>query len=599
MRRTAALLLLLVGVGLVAQVGTARPAAAHATIVTTAPGEDARLPAAPVEVTLQFDEGVSLGAGYARVLDGSGNRVDTGAASVSDATVTVPLRGNLPEDSYVVTYRVVSADSHPVAGAFAFVVGSGDLVPAGAVAAGGDVDPVIAVLLPVARWLGFAGLALGVGGPVFLLSCWPAGWASFRARWLTLAGLGGVGAAGLLSFLLHGPYAAGVGLSGLADPQLLATTGASVYGVTLLLRVVLALLLAVLLVLGFRAAAGGDPAPRSTSVGRVPSTGLVAAGAGTAALLVLGVAAVGHPVAGALPGLAVAVTTVHVAAMTVWLGGLALLLAGMLRPGVSPGVLVTALPRYSRLAAGSVAALVVSGVVQTVREVSTVGALLSTTYGWLLVAKLVLVLGLLAAAGGSRVWVQQRLGGPRSGTRSVVVHAYRADASDSGAADGGDDPVVRRRAESAVAEVGPFRRSVLGEVAVASMVLALSAVLVGTPPARAAVADPVDLTLPLQGSSGAAGTVQVSLDPARPGHNTLHVYVLDETGQLAQPRSLRITVTEAQQQIGPLPVTLQPAGPGHSIGDVQLPTAGTWTLTVAVRLDEFTARTAVTTFPVR
>ena len=49
----------------------------------------------------------------------------------------------------------------------------------------------------------------------------------------------------------------------------------------------------------------------------------------------------------------------------------------------------------------------------------------------------------------------------------------------------------------------------------------------------------------------------------------------------------------------PLPVELQPAGPGHSIGDADVPTPGTWTVTVTVRLDEFTALTADTTFPVR
>jgi copper transport protein len=140
---------------------------------------------------------------------------------------------------------------------------------------------------------------------------------------------------------------------------------------------------------------------------------------------------------------------------------------------------------------------------------------------------------------------------------------------------------------------------VLIEVAVAAVVLALSAVLVGTPPAKAAVADPVDVTLPLQGATGADGSVQLSVDPAQPGPNTLHVYLFDADGQLAQPQSLRVTLTEAEQQIGPLDVELQPAGPGHSVGDAQLPTAGSWTVTVTVRLDEFTALTASTTFPVR
>ena len=61
MRRS--LLLALVGGWLLAFVVTAGPAAAHATLITTDPGEGARVAQVPSAVTLQFSEGVSLGAG--------------------------------------------------------------------------------------------------------------------------------------------------------------------------------------------------------------------------------------------------------------------------------------------------------------------------------------------------------------------------------------------------------------------------------------------------------------------------------------------------------------------------------------------------------
>jgi len=132
------------------------------------------------------------------------------------------------------------------------------------------------------------------------------------------------------------------------------------------------------------------------------------------------------------------------------------------------------------------------------------------------------------------------------------------------------------------------------------VVLALSAVLVGTPPARAQVAQPVDVTLPVQTAAGESGSVQVSVDPAATGPNTLHVYLLDEQGQLTQPVDIRVSLTEPTQEIGPIDVALEPAGPGHYVGDgMAIPGAGTWTLAVTVRLDEFTAGTASTTFPVR
>ncbi len=590
--RPALLLLVLLAGWLGLGVATAGPAAAHAELVSTDPGEGARLEEVPGQVTLRFTESVSLGAGYARVLGEGGERVDTGAASVDGETVTVPLRGDLPDASYVVTYRIVSADSHPISGAYAFVVGDGELADAGAVAEDADVDPVVAAALPASRALGFAGLAAGLGVPAFLVLCWPGGWASPTMRRLTTAGLVTAAVAAVLTFLLQGPYSAGAGLGSLLDPALVAATGGSSFGLTTLGRGALALLLAALLVPLWRRAA----APTAQE-----ATGLAVIAGG----VVLTTAAVGHPVAGPLPVFATAVTAVHVAAMALWLGGLAALLAGLVRPGAEAGELAAALPRWSRLASGSVAALVVTGVVQSVREVGSPAALVSTPYGWVLLGKLALVLLLLAAAGVSRVWVQQHLGTSRprpGGRRRVTAHAFAATgpAAEEGAVAEAARARAAAQARGAVEDVGPLRRSVLVEAAVAAAVLVLSAVLVGTPPARAAVAEPVDVTLPLQSAAGESGSVQLSVDPARAGANTLHVYLFDDEGRLDQPADLRVTLTEPQQEIGPIDVELEPAGPGHWVADgMSIPGAGTWTLAVSARLDEFTATTASTDFPVR
>jgi copper transport protein len=111
----------------------------------------------------------------------------------------------------------------------------------------------------------------------------------------------------------------------------------------------------------------------------------------------------------------------------------------------------------------------------------------------------------------------------------------------------------------------------------------------------------VEVTLPLRSAAGTAGagTVQVFLDPARPGPTTLHLHLRDARGRLVQPRQITVGLSEVQQQIGPLDVELAAAGPGAYVADPVLPSAGTWTLTVTARLDEFTAVTASTVFPVR
>jgi copper transport protein len=593
-RRTAVLLALLVTGWLAAGIGTAGPAAAHASLVSTDPGEGARLPAAPEEVTLRFSEGVSLGAGYARVLGADQERVDAGAASDDGEVLTIPLRGELPEGGYLVTYRVISADSHPVSGAFSFVVGDGELLSPGAGEEQGATDPVVGLLLPVARWAGYAGLALALGAPLLAVAAWPGGWRSARLRRMTTGGAIAVAVAALATFLLQGPYAAGAGVGALLDPALLGATARSGAGWAALARAALAVaLVAALRPVWLR----GGPAARGWLL--VP--GALAAG------LVLATAAVGHPVAGPWPVLAVSVAAVHVGAMSVWLGGLGALLGTVLRPGATPAETAAVLPGFSRLAFVSVIALVLSGIVQSVREVGSPTALVSTAYGQLLAGKLLLVLLVLAAAGISRVWVQQRLGirRPRR-RRTATVHAFAASVPDAPAEPAPEELAAaaernRVQGESAVEHLPALRRSVLLEAGLAAVVLALSAVLVATPPARAALAQPVDVVLPLQGSSGAAaGSVQVSVDPARPGPNTLHLYLFDDAGRLTQPAEIRVTLTESGQQIGPLDVALEPAGPGHYVGNgMTIPGAGTWTLTTTVRLDEFTALTAATDFPVR
>jgi copper transport protein len=592
-RRSVLVLATLLAGWLLGGVLTAGPAAAHASLVTTDPGQGARIARAPSRVTLTFDEPVSLGAGYARVLAAQGARADAGSASVAGSVVTIPLRNGLPDGGYLVTYRVVSADSHPIAGAFSYVVGNGAFVPTGA-APGSSGDPVVGAALPLIRGIGYAALALAVGIPLLAFACWPAGWASGRMRRLAIWGAGALALSALASFLLQGPYAAGSGLGSLADPALIRATLSSLAGQAMLVRAGLALVLFGML----------DSAWRSA---RAPSR-WIAAGAGVVGIVLsLTFAMVGHAAAGEGSTLATVVTTVHVGAMTVWLGGLTGLFAVLLRPVTSPTEVAAALPVFSRLAFGAMVALIVTGTLQSIREVASPEALFDTDYGRLLLVKLALVLVILGAAGISRVWVQQHYGAARARPGALRRVSALAFAGAPGPAHSGADPVeaaaaarIAAQAEGARAHMTGMRRSVLIEFACAVAVLGVSAVLVASPPAKAAVAQPVNATLVLQGTNGPDGSVQVSVDPARTGANLVHIYLYDDQGRLTQPAGIQVTLTEREQQIGPIPVPLQPGGPGHYTADqVDIPKAGTWTLAVVVRSDEFTATTASTDFPVR
>jgi copper transport protein len=570
----------------------AGPAAAHAGLVSTEPGESARLETAPTEVTLTFNEGVSLGAGYARVLTADGERVDTDEASGDDGVVTVPLRPDLADGGYLVTYRIVSADSHPIQGAFSFVVGEGELVAASA--DGPIADRLVEGAQQVARTAGFAGIAFAIGVPVLVLLCLPGGWSSRRLRGLSTWGAGTAAGTALLLFLLQGPYAAGSGLGSLLDPSLLSATAASTTGWALLARAVLA----VALLFALR------PAWRREGPPEVPE--LAAAGV-FATGLALATAATGHAVAGSWPALALGVTAVHVLAMSVWLGGLVAMLLVVLRPDEEDGDFAGAMRRFSRVAFVAVAALVVTGILQTVRELGSPTALVETVYGRLLMAKLTFFLVVLGAAGVSRVWVQQRLGVRRApaGRRTrVTAHAFAGAATAGGRSDLDDDETVaardRTQSDGARDQLPSLRRSMLVEAVLGAAIVLISAVLAGTPPAQAIAADPVDVTMQLEGSSGAAGSVQVAVAPAQAGSNVLQLYLYDEEGRATQPEQIRVAIVEEQQEIGPLAVEIAAAGPGRYIAqDMTVPTAGTWRLTVTVRLDEFTATTASTTFAVR
>lgn len=587
-RRGVSFLLLLTGWVLTGVV-LAGPAAAHAVLVSTEPGESARLDSAPSEVTLTFSEGMTLGAGYARVLTADGERVDTDEASVDGAVVTVPLEPDLPDGGYLVTYRIVSDDSHPVQGAWSFVVGEGELVSA---SAEGSADRLVEGAQQLARTVGFGGIALAVGVPVLVLLCLPGGWSSSRLRAMATWGAVAAAVTAALLFLLQGPYAAGSGFGSLLDPDLLAATAATSTGWALLARAVLALALLAALRPVWRR--GGPP-----EVPELAAAGLFAVG------VVVATAATGHAVAGTWPALAIVVTAVHVAAMAVWLGGLVALLLVVLRPHAEDEGFADVVRRFSRVAFAAVAALVVTGILQSVRELGSPTALVDTVYGRLLMAKLAFFVIVLGAAGVSRVWVQQRLGvrRPPPGRRSrATAHALAATVQGGSDADEDETVAARSRAQSdsAAEQLPSLRKSLVVEAVLGAVILLVSAVLIGTPPAKAVFTDPVDVTIPLEGGSGDAGSVQVTVSPATVGTNLLHVYLYDADGGAPQPEQIRVALVEEQQEIGPLDVEIVAAGPGHYTAPAMaLPTAGTWRLTVTVRLDEFTATTASTTFSVR
>ncbi|GAB2575514.1 hypothetical protein GCM10027168_05570 [Streptomyces capparidis] len=627
-------LLLVLGATLALLLGGAHPAAAHAALTGSDPAEDAVVQTAPERVTLTFSEAVRLSGDAIQVLDPDARDVvdgEAGHAPGGDATAEVKLHSGLPNGTYVVAWHVVSADSHPISGAFSFSVGAPsdtavdlDRLPS---ADGGSAERPY----DLARYLAYGGFALLVGSAAFVLVCWPEGGARRPTQRLLLTGWATLLLSTLALMALRGPLEGrgGGGLGAALDLSVLQETLDTKPGAALAVR--LLLLAGVGAYLAVLAGETGRDRHREVRLG-LYGAGLLL-GAGLASTW----AVMEHASAGIQTGIAVPVDVVHLMAMGVWTGGLATLLTALYAPAGRP-IGTAAVERFSALAFWSVVALVGTGLYQAWRQVGSLDALTSTDFGKLLLAKVAGVALLLGAAWYSRRWARGLRSAPApapSGAGSGAgagpgggAEGDRAE-EDAAARDGGEEPgreaaraarsgnparaaeLARQRAAVAAARAKRerdadqgrlrLRRSVLVEVCVAVVVLTITTFLTTTEPGRTAeaapaggasgqaAAGPVTVELPYDtGGAGGKGTAEITLDPARSGTtNELHARLLDPAGKPVDAPELRVSLSLPAKDLGPLKVNVQRLSDGHWIADgVRLPLAGEWEVAVTVRTSD-------------
>ncbi|HKA93903.1 MAG TPA: copper resistance protein CopC, partial [Acidimicrobiia bacterium] len=390
-------------------VASAAPAFAHSTLVETSPSAGQVLDQPPKKVTLGFDEGVEVALGAIRLYNSKGERLDVGTPShpggqQSQVQVDAP---KLDDDSYVVTWRVISADSHPVSGAFTFQVGR--------TAAAGNLqnltqrllanqggDTTVGFLYAVARFGVFASLTLLIGAAAFLVFAWPAGRESKGAARLVWAGWIGALVTTVVGIGLEGAYAAALPLGDAVKPSVIGDVLDTRFGRVWLLRLVL-LLVAIpfLRLLVNRRPVVEYPLPRWWR----PAAAVVAVGL----LLTPGLS--GHAGTGRWVPLAIIADVTHVGGVSLWLGGLVVLLAVVLRRS-RLDELREVVPRYSRLALGAICVIVVSGGFQAWRQLGSLSNLRDTDYGKILAAKLIAFGALIITAAFSREIVNRRFRAP-------------------------------------------------------------------------------------------------------------------------------------------------------------------------------------------
>ncbi len=324
---------------------------------------------------------------------------------------------------------MISADSHPVSGAFTYSVGAPSEPP---VDSGDDsrANPTVGNAIKIAKFVGYAGLLLLVGPALVLALLWPRRLSRRGPARLAWTGLGLVALATVAVTLWQVPYTNGGGLFDITGAGLSLALG-SAFGAVHLVRLGLLAAAAVLL----RPLLAGP-------VGRTDLVVLGALGAGTLLTWPLS----GHPAASPAPAVSVLVDAVHLGGMAVWLGGL-VMLAVFLLPRADERELGAILPIWSRWAALAVSALLLAGIVQALIEVATPAALVGTRYGQLVLAKSGLFALVIGVAAYSRHLVRKRIAASRP---------------------------------------APVRRAVWVELAVTAIVLGVSATLVQTTPARTA-----------------------------------------------------------------------------------------------------------------
>ncbi|WP_405483565.1 copper resistance CopC/CopD family protein [Streptomyces sp. NBC_00009] len=424
---------------------SAPSASAHTELDSSSPKGGAHLARTPRTVKLTFSERVDP-ADIHVTAHGKRLTVEPAATGKPD-TVVVRVPKGSGDTRLNLAWQVRDMeDGHPSSGTLAFRIGNGGSRASAPHPDTGDaaVSPSATVRTAwgVSRWVGYLALALFVGGLGFLAMLWPQGTEDRRTRRILAASWVCGLAATVVGAGLQGAYGA---MGSLGDVLRLSTytdlLGSGDVGIVLACRALMWLLAAVVLAALLQ---GGERAARSpgwrvgagfVSVGLLRTTGMT-----------------GHNSEGTHPGWGAVADLVHLLGISLWLGGLTLLLLGVL-PRRRPEELSAAVSGYSTLAGVSVAAIVAAGAVLAWQVVGSFGALFATGYGRLLLIKLAVLAVVLLIAQHSRRWVRTRL-----------------------------DIAVLLRGDRAT--VRPFVHSVAAETGLVLVVLAATSLLVTAAPGR-------------------------------------------------------------------------------------------------------------------
>lgn len=607
MARRFAFLVAAVVLAVLAVVAGGPAALAHATLVSTSPAEDAIVPHAPTRVTATFDEPVGVSSDSLQVFAPNGSRADTGGTThgSTSAQIAVALKPGLGHGTYTVGWHVISADSHPVHGAFTFSIGAPSGTSVNPSRLSQPADTGVGIAFGVVRWVAFCCFALLIGAVGFVLWCWPAGADRPLVLRLAMGAWSGLAASVLGAVLLQGAYGAGTGIGRVFWPNVLHATLYSRYGRALGIR----LILVIVALFVFTAILGQLRNPRAQDRG-APVAASVTWGVLAAALAATWAAA-DHAGTGIQVPLSLAFDIMHLSAVALWLGGLVMLATIVLRRSpasrkrpAATAETVQAVERFSRIALACVGAILLTGTYMAWRNVGSWPALADTTYGRLLLIKIAALCVLICLGYLARIRVAA-MRAPASADRVSVAELVTAGMPrvGAGARSGPPDSSTGALPESGHVAVTlrKLRWSVAAEAVIASAVLAVTAVLVNTPTARESFTRPASAAVAFNtGGPGGRGTLSIVVTPAVLGPNQIRVSVADRAGRPYSPRQIEASLVLPARHLGPLPVPLRRDGAGrYASGATAVTMAGRWQLQITIRSDAFDETTVFVPVPVQ
>lgn len=517
--RIALLILLLGGMS-----GLAAPAQAHAELVRSEPPADAHLQQSPAQINLYFSEDIEPAMSEISVYDNTGSRVNNRTAQVdpadsTDLTVSLP---KLKDGIYTVAWKTASKDdSHMTAGSFVIYVGNIDANITNRVIKSSQAPEIFPGQV-VVKWLLYLALAVLAGGVIFSLfvekpAIWRIGngesgaeqygrvFQGLMAASLVL-GLG----ASLLGVLVQAAIFQGKTIVSPWDPQATTVLFHTRYGVLTLVRIASLLVLSGLLL------------PVRSGWNRWVAFPFIL-------VLLLTLSLDSHAAAQVNTVLPLAADLLHLAAASVWIGGLGLFLATLFilkrqEPVMRNRMVSFLLPRFTSLALTSLGVLALTGIYQAVLDVGSLSDLVVTAYGQALIVKLLIALLMVGLGGYHHFIVNPRI------------------------------QQAAQQSEESSTWVGHFRRTLTVEALLGAVLLLWVGVFTSLPPALS----------PQLVQSAQQGNIQLKLaiSPVRTGMNTFTLDVTSNGGPDQDISGAEILFFSSNDSIPPIEAVLEDLGNG-------------------------------------